>query len=110
MFHKDDLRADARRAAAPPVIAAIAATDDEPVVGVVINTIDDTLHKQDPSSMRWTVDRLAPLRALLEDGRAAGARSSSPPTTATSSSGRRSSSVPGAAARWRADSAGRCSR
>lgn len=72
LFHKDDLRAEAGAQLPDPVTAAIEDTPGRPVVGVVINTIDDTLHKQDPSSMRWTVDRLAPLGALLFAASAAG--------------------------------------
>ncbi|WP_166390128.1 BREX-2 system phosphatase PglZ [Nocardioides ochotonae] len=72
LFHKDDLRAGAGAQLPEPVSAAIDDTAGRPVVGVVVNTIDDTLHKQDVSAMRWTLDRLAPLRALLSAARAAG--------------------------------------
>lgn len=72
LFHKDDLRAGAGAQLPDPVVAAIDDTTGRPVVGIVINTIDDTLHKQDVSAMHWTLDRLAPLRALLSAARAAG--------------------------------------
>src|SRR5690606_19729117 len=70
--HKDDLRAGAGAQLPDPVLAAIDDTTGQPVVGVVINTIDDTLHKQDVSAMRWNLDRLAPLRALLAAAHTAG--------------------------------------
>lgn len=72
LFHKDDLRAPAGAQLPDPVAAAIDDTAGQPVVSVVINTIDDTLHKQDVSDMRWSLDRLTPLRALLSAARAAG--------------------------------------
>ncbi|QCC77395.1 BREX-2 system phosphatase PglZ [Nocardioides daphniae] len=65
LFHKDDLRAGAGAQLPDPVADAIDDTAGKPVVGVVLNTIDDTLHKQDVSAMQWTLDRLAPLRPLL---------------------------------------------
>lgn len=72
LFHKDDLRAGAGAQLPDPVADAIDDTAGKPVVGVVLNTIDDTLHKQDVSAMRWPIDRLTPLRALLSAARAAG--------------------------------------
>lgn len=72
LFHKDDLRSTAGAQLPRAVVEAVASTQEQPVVGVVINTIDDTLHRQDASSTRWTLDRLAPLRALLHEARTAG--------------------------------------
>lgn len=102
LFHKDDLRADAGAQLPDAVVSALADPEKHAVVGVVINTIDDTLHKQDPTSMRWTLDRLAPLRAILHAAADAGRT-----VVLTSDHGHvveRDSelrSVPGAAARWR---------
>ncbi|MDQ3432745.1 MAG: BREX-2 system phosphatase PglZ, partial [Actinomycetota bacterium] len=102
LFHKDDLRASAGAQLPPAVMAAIAATGTQPVVAVVINTIDDTLHKQDPSSTRWTLDRLTPLKSLLSEARTAGRT-----VILTSDHGHvveratEARSVPGASARWR---------
>lgn len=65
LFHKGELRADRGVALADPVAQAI--TDLQvPVVGVVINAIDDATHKNDMSSAVWDLRQLAPLRALLE--------------------------------------------
>lgn len=66
-FHKDGLRAPGGAALPSDVLEAI--TDDPravPVVGVVINAIDDAMHKNDVSDWEWGFDQLAPLRALLE--------------------------------------------
>ncbi|WP_196217299.1 BREX-2 system phosphatase PglZ [Cellulosimicrobium composti] len=102
LFHKDDLRADAGAQLPPAVYAAIAGTATRPVVGVVLNAIDDTLHKQDTSGVHWTIERLAPLRALLVQAAGAGRT-----VILTADHGHvveRSTealSVPGASARWR---------
>ncbi|GHH78644.1 BREX-2 system phosphatase PglZ [Promicromonospora soli] len=64
-FHKGELRAEGGLALAAPVAQAV--TDPKvPVVGVVINAIDDAAHKNDTSSTTWDLRQLAPLRALLE--------------------------------------------
>lgn len=70
LFHKDDLRASAGRALPPPVSQAIADPAVR-VVGVVLNTVDDTLHKLDPGGTRWSVDGMQHLPALLDAARAA---------------------------------------
>ena len=65
VFHKDDLRAPAGRALPEALTAAL----DDPgmrVVGVVLNTIDDALDKQDPGGTRWTLDRVEHLAELLK--------------------------------------------
>lgn len=67
VFHKDDLRAPAGSAVNPEVAAAIAATDR--VVGVVLNTVDDTLAKHDPDGTRWSVSTIQHLEPLLEVAR-----------------------------------------
>ncbi|MGB8021382.1 MAG: BREX-2 system phosphatase PglZ, partial [Candidatus Nanopelagicales bacterium] len=67
VFHKDDLRAPAGSAVNPEVAAAIASTDR--VVGVVLNTVDDTLAKHDPDGTRWSVSTIQHLEPLLEVAR-----------------------------------------
>lgn len=65
LFHKNDLRAEGGASLPGDVMAAIrdAAV---PVVGVVINAIDDATHKNDMSAWDWDLRSLDPLRALLE--------------------------------------------
>lgn len=66
-FHKDGLRAPGGAALPPEVVEAITSDPQAvPVVGVVINAIDDAVHKNDVSDWEWGFDQLAPLRALLE--------------------------------------------
>lgn len=73
MFHKNDLRAPAGAALPQTVLDAIHSEPGKvPVVGVVINTIDDATHKNDTSAHRWGIDSLAPLPALLRAAVAAG--------------------------------------
>ena len=67
LFHKDDLRAPAGAAVNPEVSAAIASPAK--VVGVVLNTVDDTLAKHDPDGTRWSVDTIQHLAPLLEVAR-----------------------------------------
>ncbi|WP_343708197.1 BREX-2 system phosphatase PglZ [Mycobacterium sp.] len=65
LFHKNDLRSAGGASLPEDVLSAIrdAAV---PVVGVVINAIDDATHKNDTSSWEWDLRSLGPLRALLE--------------------------------------------
>ncbi|WP_083184909.1 BREX-2 system phosphatase PglZ [Mycobacterium malmoense] len=65
LFHKNDLRSEGGASLPGDVIAAIQDTA-VPVVGVVINTIDDATHKNDMSAWDWDLRSLDPLRALLE--------------------------------------------
>lgn len=66
-FHKDGLRSEGGAALPPDVLAAIGAdAKDVPVVGIVINAIDDAVHKNDVSNWVWGLAQLAPLRALLD--------------------------------------------
>lgn len=66
-FHKDGLRAPAGAALPETVASAITAdAKSVPVVGVVINAIDDAVHKNDVADWVWGFDQLAPLRALLD--------------------------------------------
>lgn len=71
LFHKDDLRAPAGEVLPSAVRAAL---DDPhaPVVGVVLNTIDDALARHDPGGMRWGVDSVQHLPALLDAAALAG--------------------------------------
>ena len=70
LFHKDDLRAPAGASLAPAVAAAIADTDVR-VVGVVLNTVDDTLHHTDPGGTTWTLEQVQHLAPLIDAARAA---------------------------------------
>lgn len=66
-FHKDGLRAPGGAALPDDVVDAIGSdAKNVPVVGVVINAIDDAVHKNDVSDWEWGLAQLAPLRALLE--------------------------------------------
>lgn len=65
LFHKNDLRSEGGASLPGDVTAAIRDTA-VPVVGVVINTIDDATHKNDLSAWDWDLRSLDPLRALLE--------------------------------------------
>ncbi len=71
MFHKGELRASGGAQLAEPVATAIA-DPAVPVVGVVINAIDDSTHKNDTAGRPWTVGDLEPLRALLNAASIAG--------------------------------------
>ncbi|WP_152814798.1 BREX-2 system phosphatase PglZ [Georgenia subflava] len=106
LFHKDDLRADSGALLAADVGAAI---DDEAtrVVGVVLNTIDDALAKDDPEGTRWSLDRIQHLRPLLDRailaGRVVVLTSDHGHVVERGSEGR---AVAGADSRWRPTSTG----
>lgn len=70
IFHKDDLRAGLGQALAPAVRDAI--EGPSAVVGVVLNTVDDTLAKHDPDGTDWTIDNVQHLGPLLEVAASAG--------------------------------------
>ncbi len=70
LFHKDDLRTPAGAAVNPEVDAAVASSVR--VVGVVLNTVDDTLAKHDPDGTRWSVTTIQHLEPLLELARRSG--------------------------------------
>lgn len=70
LFHKDDLRTPAGAALAPSVAEAIADPTVR-VVGVVLNSVDDTLHKLDPGGTTWTLETVQHLPALLDAARSA---------------------------------------
>lgn len=71
LFHKDDLRSPAGQSLSDEVRAAID-DPDQRVVAVVLNTIDDTLHKVEGGALRWRIDDVTHLRALLNAAGLAG--------------------------------------
>lgn len=106
LFHKNDLRSEGGASLPGDVMAAIQ-DDAVPVVGVVINAIDDATHKNDMSAWDWDLRSLDPLRALLE-----AAISSRRAVILTSDHGHvveretKALSVNGAESRWRPASTG----
>ncbi|WP_035923650.1 BREX-2 system phosphatase PglZ [Kocuria rosea] len=71
VFHKGELRATGGSQLAEDVASAIADAA-VPVVGVVINAIDDATHKNDTAGRPWAMRDLEPLRALLNAASIAG--------------------------------------
>jgi hypothetical protein len=106
LFHKNDLRSEGG-ASLPSDVAAAIRDSAVPVVGVVINAIDDATHKNDMSAWDWDLRSLNPLRALLE-----AAISARRAVILTSDHGHvveretEALSVSGADSRWRPPSAG----
>lgn len=107
VFHKGDLRAPGG-AQLPDDVATAIGDPAVPVVGVVINAIDDATHKIDSSGRAWTMAELDPLRALLNAASIAGRV-----VVLTSDHGhvvergsQMLSAVPGGDARWRPASSG----
>ncbi len=73
IFHKAALDAITPGAAlATDVANAVADTDRRPLVAVVLNHVDDTLHHADPGGVDWTIDTITHLRPLLNAARSAG--------------------------------------
>lgn len=73
LFHKDDLvRKDAGSALTNHVASAIADVVGTPLVGCVLNTIDDALDKSDPGGTRWSTADIQYLRPLLQEAARAG--------------------------------------
>lgn len=71
LFHKSDLGPDPGQALSAEVRDAI--LDAQTVVGVVLNTIDDTLDAGKPGGpAHWTVDSVTYLRPVLDEARRAG--------------------------------------
>jgi hypothetical protein len=73
LFHKKPL--DTSRPGllvADDVGQAIDDTTGRPLVGCVLNTIDDALDRSDPGATDWTLDTVKHLRPLLERARSAG--------------------------------------
>lgn len=70
IFHKGDLQAGMGQALATAVRDAV--TGSATVVGVVLNTVDDTLAKHDPDGTDWTIQNVQYLGPLLEVAAAVG--------------------------------------
>jgi hypothetical protein len=71
LFHKGDLAPDPGTPLAAPVREAI--LDSDTVVGVVLNTIDDTLDRGKPGGpAHWTLQSVSYLSAILDEARRAG--------------------------------------
>jgi hypothetical protein len=71
LFHKGDLRGEVGQAINPAVREAI--HEPPTVVGVVLNTIDDTLDRgKESGTSRWNLDGVTYLRALLDEAWRAG--------------------------------------
>lgn len=106
LFHKNDLRSEAGASLPADVMGSIQG-DTVPVVGVVINAIDDATHKNDLSAWEWNLRSLDPLRALLD-----AAISARRTVILTSDHGHvvergtEALSLPGADSRWRPISTG----
>lgn len=73
IFHKKALDAiPAGASLATDVTNALANTDRRPLVAVVLNYVDDTLHHTDPGGTDWTITAITHLRPLLAAARSAG--------------------------------------
>jgi hypothetical protein len=70
-FHKAELTAAAGATLPEPVMAALAQPSQR-IVAAVVNTVDDHLSKGQQLDVEWTVDAVAPLRALLDLAAVAG--------------------------------------
>ncbi len=68
LFHKADLDAGLT----DTVRSAIYDTTHVPVVGAVLNTVDDALDRSDPIATTWTTSRITHLDKLLDYARAVG--------------------------------------
>lgn len=73
IFHKAALDAiPAGASLATDVRNAIADTERQPLVAVVLNYVDDTLHHTDPGGTDWTLKTITHLRSLLDAAKNAG--------------------------------------
>ncbi|ORA76139.1 alkaline phosphatase [Mycolicibacter kumamotonensis] len=73
IFHKAALDAiPAGASLATDVRNAIADTEHQPLVAVVLNYVDDTLHHTDPGGTDWTLKTITHLRAVLDAAKNAG--------------------------------------
>ncbi len=73
IFHKRALDAIPSGASlATDVGNAIADTERQKLVAVVLNYVDDTLHHTDPGGTDWTITTITHLRALLQAAKSAG--------------------------------------
>jgi hypothetical protein len=71
LFHKSELT-EAGEAGLTPAVRKEIVSPERPVVGVVINAVDDQLGKGDQILPRWNIDFIRPLRPLLHAAREAG--------------------------------------
>ncbi|MEQ4519557.1 BREX-2 system phosphatase PglZ [Pseudarthrobacter sp. B907] len=71
LFHKDDLRAPAGARLPSDLIAGLN-DHRKPMVGVVLNTIDDALAKHDPGGTTWALNNIQHLGDLLQAAAVAG--------------------------------------
>ncbi len=106
LFHKNDLRAPAGQRLSTELSAALA-DQHQPLVAVVLNTIDDTLAKHDPGGTQWRLENIQYLRELfdsaLEHGRTVILTSDHGHVVERGSTSR---PVPGAGTRWRPETSG----
>lgn len=73
IFHKAALDAiPAGTSLATDVRNAIADTEHQPLVAVVLNYVDDTLHHTDPGGTDWNLQTITHLRAVLDAAKNAG--------------------------------------
>lgn len=73
VFHKRDFReARAGHKLSEKISRAIADTTEHGTVACVLNTIDDSLDKGNPSGTTWTIDSVTYLPEVLKAARAAG--------------------------------------
>jgi hypothetical protein len=71
LFHKGDLRGEPGQLLSPEVRDAL--LDPDTVVGVVLNTIDDTLDRgKQGNAPHWEMDDITNLRPVLDEARRAG--------------------------------------
>jgi hypothetical protein len=71
LYHKGQLGEDVPDQLAQDVREGIASSETR-VVGVVVNAVDDYLHKNDQGRPKWTLDYLPVFSALLYEARQAG--------------------------------------
>ncbi|GAA1228636.1 BREX-2 system phosphatase PglZ [Prauserella halophila] len=73
LYHKKDLDTSAAgHALSSDIQNAVADTARHPLVGAVLNTVDDALHHTDPAGIDWNLGAVKHLKPLLEAARRAG--------------------------------------
>lgn len=72
LFHKADLERSRAGESLPEKVRSTLQDLETRLVGVVLNTIDDSLDRADPGGMRWGVREIAHLPALLRAAREVG--------------------------------------
>jgi hypothetical protein len=70
LFHKDEIGASAGELAEK--VRLEIQSDSRRVVGVIVNVVDDSLEGPEQLSIRWTLEQVPVLRALLGEARDAG--------------------------------------